>query len=104
MNSIQTNLSSATNYGSLGFQNGNLAQSVEEARGSKSRSLSNLSGLYLVTDNKSVAIRNADMTARSINDATSLVQSIDASASVIESKLVDMKAMAMSESGRPRAA
>ena len=99
MNSIQTNLSSATNYGSLGFQNGNLAQSVEEALGSKSRSLSNLSGLYLVTDNKSVAIRNADMTARSINDATSLVQSIDASASVIESKLVDMKAMAMSESG-----
>jgi len=59
------------------------------------------SQVYIKTDGANQALVNAELATRDINTATALVQSVTEAATLIESKLVDMEALAMQEGGCP---
>ena len=96
MNSIQTNLSNVVSYSSLGFSNQRSTGSMTPPPNYKRQSEVDLnSRSYIKTDATSKALQSIEVATRNINNAIALVQSVDGSAAIIESKLVDMKTLAI---------
>jgi hypothetical protein len=94
MNLIQTNTSLASGYNSSEF---NYQRSIESKNklSADNKILEN----YINTDTTSSGLRDLAISNHNTNSAIGLVQSIDAAATIIESKLGDIKTLAMQNKG-----
>ena len=103
MTIILGTINNASSYNSPGFQNPQRVDAVAQItpRNRVSNSSTSVETiLKAAADMGAVkATRSFESQIQKVNDATSLVQSIDASAAVIESTLNEMKSLAMRNSG-----
>jgi hypothetical protein len=100
MTTIQTNTVNGSGYNQGFFQGQRPIETAKQASLGDSTSVSEKNSIaYIKADYQATSLRNVALATGNINDATSLVQSIDASAATIESELLTMKAMADSGTG-----
>ena len=99
MNTIRTNIAAVSTHNALRMHNLRSIEAMEQLSTGKrlSASRSN-SSVHVQSSTNTAALRSLEMAARSINDAISLFNSIDVTASNIQNSLIDMKTVAMSES------
>lgn len=98
MNTIQTIDNSARAYKQPSFQYQNSVGSASSiVTSNQAPSGSKNSSTYIQSSSAASSTRSLMTSTRNVNDTIGLVQSVDSSASVIESKLYDMKSIAMDE-------
>ena len=98
MNTIQTIDNSARTFKQPSFQYQNSVGSASSTvTSNQTPSASQNSSTYIQSSSASSSTRSLMTSTRNVNDTIGLVQSVDSSASVIESKLYDMKSIAMDE-------
>ena len=99
MNTIRTNIAAVSTHNALRMHNLRSIEAMEQLSTGKrpSTSRSN-SSVHVQSSTNTAALRSLEMAARNINDAISLFNSIDVTASNIQNSLIDMKTVAMSES------
>ena len=99
MNTIRTNIAAVSTHNALRMHNLRSIEAMEQLSTGKrlSASRSN-SSVHVQSSTNTAALRSLEMASRSINDAISLFNSIDVTASNIQNSLIDMKTVAMSES------
>ena len=99
MNTIRTNIAAASTHNALRMHNLRSIESMEQLSTGKKLSISRSnSSVHIQSGKNTAALRSLEMAARSINDAISLINSIDVTASNIQNSLTDMRTVAMSES------
>ena len=99
MNTIRTNIAAATTHNALRMHNLRSIEAMEQLSTGKRLSVSRSnSSVHVQSSTNTAALRSLEMAARNINDAISLFNSIDVTASNIQNSLIDMKTVAMSES------
>ena len=99
MNTIRTNIAAISTHNALRMHSLRSIESMEQLSTGKKLSVSRPNSSVHVQSSKSTAaLRSLEMAARSINDAISLFNSIDVTASNIQNSLIDMRTVAMSES------
>ncbi len=99
MNTIRTNITAISTQNALRMHNLRSIESMEQLSTGKKLSVSRSnSSVHVQSSTNTAALRSLEMAARSINDAISLINSIDVTASNIQNSLRDMRTVAMSES------
>ena len=99
MNTIRTNIAAVSTHNALRMHNLRSMEAMEQLSTGKRLSVSRSnSSVHVQSSTNTAALRSLEMAARSINDAISLFNSIDVTASNIQNSLIDMKTVAMSES------
>ena len=98
MNTVQTINTTKMNFGALGAQSQRGIESADKATSVNARPSKVLDAVsYTNESTTAAAVRTAEVDMRNVNNMTSLIQSVDGSASAIENKLYEMKAIALSE-------
>ena len=99
MNTIRTNIAAVSTHNALRMHNLRSMEAMEQLSTGKRPSVSRSnSSVHVQSSTNTAALRSLEMAARNINDAISLFNSIDVTASNIQNSLIDMKTVAMSES------
>ena len=99
MNTIRTNIAAVSTHNALRMHNLRSMEAMEQLSTGKRLSVSRSnSSVHVQSSTNTAALRSLEMAARNINDAISLFNSIDVTASNIQNSLIDMKTVAMSES------
>ena len=99
MNTIRTNIAAVSTHNALRMHNLRSMEAMEQLSTGKRLSVSRSnSSVHVQSGTNTAALRGLEMAARNINDAISLFNSIDVTASNIQNSLIDMKTVAMSES------
>ena len=99
MNTIRTNIAAISTHNALRMHSLRSIESMEQLSTGKKLSVSNPnSSVHVQSSKNTAALRSLEIAARSINDAISLINSIDVTASNIQNSLIDMRTVAMSES------
>ena len=99
MNTIRTNIAAISTHNALRMHSLRSIESMEQLSTGKKLSVSRSnSSVHVQSSSNTAALRSLEMAARSINDAISLFNSIDVTASNIQNSLIDMRTVAMSES------
>ena len=99
MNTIRTNIAAISTHNALRMHNLRSIESMEQLSTGKKISVgSPNSSVYLQSSSNTAALRSLEMASRNINNAISLINSIDVTASNIQNSLIDMRTVAMSES------
>lgn len=99
MNTIRTNIAAISTQNALRMHSLRSIESMEQLSTGKKLSVSKSnSTVHVQATKNTAALRSLEMAARSINDAISLFNSIDVTASNIQNSLIDMRTVAMSES------
>ena len=100
MNSIPQNFSNATGNNSFQLSYQRPVEPVDALPIKNSQPEKNLnSQIYIKTTSTNRALVSAELAVRNINNATALVQSVEETAALIESKFIDMKALAVQDGG-----
>ncbi len=99
MNTIRTNIAAISTHNALRMHSLRSIASMEQLSTGKKVSVGQPNSSVHVQSSKNTAeLRSLEMAVRSINDAISLFNSIDVTASNIQNSLIDMRTVAMSES------
>ena len=99
MNTIRTNIAAISTHNALRMHNLRSIESMEQLSTGKKLSVgSPNSSVYVQSSKNTAALRSLEMASRNINNAISLISSIDVTASNIQNSLIGMRNVAMSES------
>lgn len=99
MNTIRTNIAAISTQNALRMHNLRSMESMEQLSTGKKLAVSRSnSSVHVQSSKNTAALRSLEMASRSINNAISLINSIDVTASNIQNSLIDMRTVAMSES------
>lgn len=100
MNIVNTNPNKKFDFSVLNLQQQKPTEMGEVALNTKTKPFTGENSSSYVNQNNNIeSVRVSELTARGINNAVGLLQSIDGSASVIQDKLIGMKSIAMEGTG-----